>query len=320
MSKLWTEISIHTIADAADVVTQFLVDIGCAGTIVETAAEGVVVKGYLRESPVEDSRFTGEVSACLQTLRERLQTAVEWSVVPPDFRVECQQIPEEDWAEGWKSQFQPLEVGERLLIQPTWVELPSGCRRVVVWIDPGMAFGTGQHATTQGCLEFLEKIIRGGETALDVGTGSGILAIAAAKLGAERVIALDIDPLCLEVAQENIARNQASDSPDSSRIPIPACRESRQVGTSRKVFLLQGSFADALRVTADVVVANISTADILDMLPQVPQVLEPSGTFIASGIPSSRRLEVEAGLQQTGFVVQDVIEREGWVTLAAHLR
>ncbi len=289
MSKLWNEISIHTISDAADLVTQFLIDIGCAGTIVETAAEGVVVKGYLRES--------SEVSVCLQTLRERLRTAAEWGVVPPDFRVECQQIPEEDWAEGWKSQFQPLEVGERLLIQPTWVELPIGCRRVVVWIDPGMAFGTGQHATTQGCLEFLEKIIRGGETVLDVGTGSGILAIAAAKLGVERVIALDIDPLCLEVAQENVARNQASDS----------------------VFLLQGSFADALRMTADVVVANISAADILDMLPQVLRVLKSSGTFIASGIPSSRRLEVEAGLQQTGFVVQDVIEREGWVTLATHL-
>lgn len=306
MSRYWTEISVHTAAEAADLVTQLLVGIGCAGTIVETAAEGVVVKGYLRES--------SEVSAGLETLRERWQTAVEWGVMPSGFRVECQRIPEEDWAEGWKSQFPPLEVGERLLIQPTWMELPSHCRRAaaptscrqagrmpalrnVVWLDPGMAFGTGQHATTQGCLEFLERIIRGGETVVDVGTGSGILAIAAAKLGAGRVIALDIDPLCIEVAQENVARNQTSD----------------------KVCLLQGSFADALRVAADVVVANISTADLLDMLPQAPRALKPSGTFIASGIPSSRRLEAEAGLQGAGFVVQDVIEREGWVTCAAHL-
>ncbi|MCS6861978.1 MAG: 50S ribosomal protein L11 methyltransferase [Abditibacteriales bacterium] len=294
MSKHWTEIAVETSAEAADVVTQLLVGIGCAGTVIAHAsgvpAGGVVVKGYLRESV--------KVPACLDVLRERLQTAVEWGVVPSGFRVTCQRIPEEDWVEGWKAQFQPLEIGERLLIQPTWVELPSGCRRVVVWIDPGMAFGTGQHATTQGCLEFLERIIRGGETVLDVGTGSGILAIAAAKLGAERVMALDIDPLCLEVARENVARNQVSD----------------------EVFLLQGSFADALRVRADVVVANLSTADVLDMLPQVPRVLKPSGTFIASGVPSSRRWEVEAAWQEAGFVMQGVIEREGWVTFAAHLR
>lgn len=133
---------------------------------------------------------------------------------------------------------------------------------------------------------------------LDIGTGSGILAIAAGKLGAGRVVALDIDPLCLEVARENVARNQVSD----------------------KVSLLVGSFADALRVQADVVVANLSTADILDMLPQVPRVLKSSGTFIASGIPSSRRSEVEAALRGAEFVVLDVIEREGWVTFAAHLR
>jgi len=299
MSKYWTEISVETNADAADVVTQFLVDLGCAGTLIAPAsrvpcriaetAEGVVVKGYLRESP--------EVSAGLRTLRERLQIAAEWGVVPPGFRVECQRIPEEDWAEGWKSQFQPLEMGERLLIQPTWIELPRDCRRCVVWLDPGMAFGTGQHATTQGCLEFLERVIRGGETVLDVGTGSGILAIAAAKLGAGRVIALDIDPLCLEVARENVARNQTSD----------------------RVSLLQGSFTDALRVRADVVVANISTADILDMLPQASHVLKSAGTFIASGIPSSRRGEVEAELRRAGFVVQEVIEREEWVTFATHL-
>ncbi len=284
-TKRWTEISVFTVENAADLVTQLLVDVGCAGTVIESVEEGVIVKGYVRESPD------------VEGLRRRLQEEAEWGAMSSGARVECREVDEEDWAEGWKAQFQPIEIGERLLIQPTWLELPTDCRRVVVWLEPGMAFGTGQHATTQGCLEFLEKIIRGGETVLDVGTGSGILAIAAAKLGAARVIALDIDPLCVEVAQENIARNQVTD----------------------KVLLLQGSFADALRVTADVIVANISTADVLDMLPQVPSRLQPSGTFIASGIPSSRRAEAEAGLQLVGFVIHEVIEREGWVTFAAHL-
>jgi ribosomal protein L11 methyltransferase len=285
MNKHWTQISVHTVEDAADLVTQLLVDVGCAGTIIEPETEGVVIKGFLRESP--------DVTA----LQQRLQAAAEWGAIPSGARVECHQIHEEDWAEGWKAQFQPIEVGARLLIQPTWIELPSDCCRAVVWLNPGMAFGTGQHGTTLGCLELLEKTLRGGETVLDVGTGSGILAIAAARLGATCVMALDIDALSVEVAKENVAQNQVTD----------------------RVFLLQGSFTNALRVTADVIVANISTADVLDMLPQVPQSLKPSGTFIASGIPSSRREEVEAGLQQAGFAIQEIIEREGWVTFAAHL-
>jgi len=212
---------------------------------------------------------------------------------------------EEEWAEAWKRFFGVERVGRRLVVCPTWIDYAPRAEEVVIRLDPGMAFGTGQHPTTRLCLEALESRLRPGQKmrppawVLDLGTGSGILAIAAALLGAARVIALDVDPAAVDVARQNVAAN----------------------GVEGQVQVLEGSLGAAGPLPGgdvppfDMVLANISSAGIAEMAPALARALAPGGTLVASGIGDASVEVCRGALEKAGLSGLDQAGRDGWCAL-----
>ena len=205
------------------------------------------------------------------------------------YTVETEGIEQEDWQNGWRKYYHPLEVGRRLAVVPSWQEYDTA--RVKLLLDPGLAFGTGGHETTSLCLEALDELVQGGERMLDIGTGSGILAIAALKLGAASAEGVDIDPVAVRTAVENAALNQVED---------------RFSG-------LVGDLSDQASGTYQIITANIVANAIISLSPAVPGLLAEGGHFIASGIIDTRADEVEEALQAAGLAVAARKEKRGWV-------
>jgi len=209
--------------------------------------------------------------------------------------IETQACRSEDWENNWKAYFHPIPVGERLLIQPAWEPPADPGGRAVLLLEPGLAFGSGSHATTRLCMEALELVIKPGCAVLDVGCGSGILSIAALLLGAGRVLGVDIDPMAVETASENTARNALS------------CE------------FIQGDLATGVSGQFDVIVSNIVADAIISLSRQIPPHLKPNGVWISSGIIDTREGDVLAALREAGFTLLNRQEEEGWVCLAAGL-
>lgn len=205
------------------------------------------------------------------------------------YTVETEGVEQEDWQNGWRKYYHPLEIGRRLAVVPSWQEYDTD--RVKLLLDPGLAFGTGGHETTSLCMEALDELVQGGERMLDIGTGSGILAIAALKLGAASAEGVDIDPVAVRTAVENAALNGV---------------ESRFRG-------LVGDLSDQASGTYQIVTANIVANAIISLSPAVPGLLADGGHFIASGIIDTRADEVEAALKAAGLAVKERKEKRGWV-------
>ena len=208
------------------------------------------------------------------------------------------ELPEdEDWMNSWKSHFKILRIGQHLVIKPTWLELESdtGPDDIVIELDPGIAFGTGYHPTTATCLEAMEQHLTPDMTVLDLGSGSGILTIAAIKLGAEQVIALDIDGQAVSAARRNF----------------------RRLGINKQVKLGQGSVPHptARPKSIDLAVANISARGVVDRCPFILTALKPGGLFIASGLLNTQKQEVAVVLEPLGFSLINEWPQEDWVTL-----
>ena len=209
------------------------------------------------------------------------------------YKVQFEQIDEEDWAESWKAFFFPQQITPRIVVKPTWRDYTPQPDQLVIEIDPGMAFGTGTHPTTALCLQLLEKHIRPGQSVLDVGTGSGILLIAAAKLGARTLAGVDLDPLAIAVARENLQKN----------------------GIVNEVELTCGHLLDTVSRKFDLIVANILADVILDLLDHLGAILKPDSLFIASGIIQAYAQKVVAKMIASGFQVQDLLEQGDWVAI-----
>jgi ribosomal protein L11 methyltransferase len=208
-------------------------------------------------------------------------------------------LSETDWAEAWKSNYDVLRVGRRLVIKPTWRDYAPQPGDLIIALDPGMAFGSGLHPTTRLCLEAMEDYICPGATVLDVGTGSGILAVAAARLGASHVLALDIDPLAARVAGENIALNQVE-----SIVHVV-------VGT------LEMADLRSHQPAADLVLANILAETIIELVPALADSLSQQGMLVASGIIADRAEAVVTSLRQNGLSLAERRSQEDWVALIA---
>ena len=209
--------------------------------------------------------------------------------------IETQSCRSEDWENNWKAYFHPIPVGEKLLIQPAWEPPAAPQGRAVLLLEPGLAFGSGSHATTRLCMEALERVTTPGCAVLDVGCGSGILSVAAMLVGAGRVLGVDIDPMAVQNARENAARNGLS------------CD------------FIQGDLAAGVSGQFGVVVSNIVADAIIALARQIPRHLKPGGVWISSGIIDTREGDVLLALKEVGFTLLDRREEEGWVCLMAGL-
>ena len=202
---------------------------------------------------------------------------------------------DEDWANNWKKYYKPLEIGESLAIVPEWEEYESN--RKIIKINPGMAFGTGTHESTYMCLELLEKYVNEGDEIFDIGCGSGILAIAALKLGAKRALAIDIDDKCIDASHENAKLNEVED----------------------KMEIKKGNLLDVVKGRANLIVSNIIAEIIVDEIKNLKNHMDPGGNFITSGIIKERRQMVIDALRENNFEIIDEIEKNNWLAIVGKL-
>jgi len=278
--------------EAADAVTNFLCEAGAAGVVEEGDGAPVVVRAFF--PPGSDPDATRRrLAEYLNALRELAQP-----VGPAT--VDVTRVAEEAWADAWRAHFRPVPVGRGLLVCPPW-EAPStpangpGGPRTVVVIEPGRAFGTGGHATTQGCLELLERALEASPVGrvLDVGTGSGVLAIAAARLGVRWVDALDLDPEAVAAAVANAARNDVAD----------------------RVHVVRGAPETWPGVPAELVLANLLGPALVTLAAPLARCCATPGRLIAGGLLVHEVPGVMAAYIPEGFRLVERIEREGWATL-----
>ena len=244
----------------------------------------------------------GEVRIALENLKKTAQAC-------GTLLMTMDSLQDADWENNWKQYYKPMEIGERLLVIPQWEQEDPKVRkaleggRVPLVLEPGLTFGTGSHATTRLCLTALEQAVQGGEKVLDLGCGSGILSIAALKLGAASALAVDIDDKCLDVAYENAAMNGIG----------------RDTYTVKVGDILSD---EALRAEIgggyDVVLANIVADVIIGLGPMVRSLLRENGVFLCSGIIDTRAEEVADKLRQAGLEILDTRSSEGWYAYTCH--
>jgi len=251
--------------------------------------------------PPEEPSVTGyfadtdQAADQCRRLEEALSSLQETSGIAT--RVVYSRIDEQDWAEAWKEYFWPERITDTIVVKPSWRDYAARPDEIILEIDPGMAFGTGTHPTTALCIRQLQSHLRPGDTFLDVGTGSGILMIAAAKLGAADVCGVDNDQVAVSVAEKNLQANGV-----------------------QNYRLVAGNLVEQVKGTFSVVAANILAEIILDLLPDAAAVLEPNGILICSGIIKEKKGTVLAGLEKTGHTVIEILEKEDWVAIAARKR
>ncbi|MDU3457555.1 MAG: 50S ribosomal protein L11 methyltransferase [Peptoniphilus harei] len=203
---------------------------------------------------------------------------------------------DEDWANNWKKYYKPLEIGEKLAIVPEW-EAYDNDKRIVIKINPGMAFGTGTHESTYMCLELLERYVKKDDEIFDIGCGSGILAIAGIKLGAKRALAVDIDDKCIDASHENADLNNLED----------------------KMEIKKGNLLDVVKGRADLIASNIIAEIIVDEIKNLKNHMDKGGIFITSGIIKERRQMVIDALKENGFKIIDELEKNNWVAIVGRL-
>ncbi|MTI81485.1 MAG: 50S ribosomal protein L11 methyltransferase [Firmicutes bacterium] len=289
----WLEIAVDIPAEGLEMVSLIFEELGSGGVVIDDPAiiyskmqsgewdiceypdvqpqqKAPVVKGYF---PLDENS-----SFLIGDLENRIGRL---GYQPKIF---TREVKEEDWATAWKAYYKPFKVGKKFLVKPNWEELDNSSDRLLLDMDPGMAFGCGTHPTTSMCMELIEDYVCGDEEVCDVGTGSSILAIAAAKLGANHVVAVDLDKTAVKVARSNVQLNNVED----------------------KVQVLHGDLLSQYNGQADVVIANIVADVIIKLAPDAAKVLKPGGYFITSGIIDHREEEVISLLKQQGF---DLVKR-----------
>lgn len=303
----WAEITVRTTQEATEAVANLFTEAGATGVIIEDPG---LVEQYrsvgawdycdLPVSTETDVRVVGylpvlpELEEQLAEFRHRVSLLRDLLDMGPG-DITSRVVEEEDWANGWKKYYHPLRVGTRLVIKPSWEIFEATEQDLVIELDPGMAFGTGTHATTTLCMEAMETYLKPDMSVVDVGTGSGVLAIAAAKLGANPVLAVDLDPVAVRVAKENVETNLVAD----------------------QVHVLHGDLLQKVTQPADMVVANIIANIIMGMVRDVPVILKPCGFFVASGIIDERLEEVKAAICQAGLSIIEIKQKDGWAAVIA---
>lgn len=317
----WLELTIETRSESIELVADFLTATGYDSFSIDDAEEFYefleenkkswdyideeleqnlygksCIHLYLENGPEAPAQIS-----LLRTMLDTLKTEhPDWSL--GNLPITLQNVKDEDWETAWKAYYHPLPIGDRLLVVPCWMEA-SDPTRLPIFLDPGMIFGTGAHASTQMCMAALERIISGGEYVVDLGCGSGILSFSALKLGAARAVGVDIDPLAPAVAEENASRNHFG---------------SECFRALAGDVLSDTALIDSLS-PCDILLANIVADVIIPLAPIAAKMLKPGGTFLCSGILDTREDEVKSAIIHAGFrlVAQD--KKDDWRCLTAIL-
>lgn len=305
----WSELSIHTTNEAIESVSNILHEAGASGVVIEDSEDlmkvredqfgeiwslspddfpkdGVIVKAYL---PVNS--FLGET---VEAIKLAVNNLVTFDINIGANVVTISEVNEEEWATAWKKYYHPVKISQRFTIVPTWETYhPVSSDELIIELDPGMAFGTGTHPTTVMSLQALEKTVKPGQRVIDIGTGSGVLAIGAALLDAKQVQALDLDDIAVKAAGINVKLNKVQD-----RVTVEA-----------------GNLVDKINEPGDVVVANILAEIIISFTDDAFGVVKAGGHYITSGIIAAKKNDVKAALEGSGFIIEDVMMMEDWVTI-----
>ena len=289
---------------AADLISDLFYDFGLQGVVVddpelqpeEDWAEDAIgrptqnaITGYFHKD--------GQADARCKTLEEKLTRLVER--LGGFYRVSYKELDDQDWAHAWKAYFWPLKISPTVVVKPTWRGYSAASDDIVIELDPGMAFGTGTHPTTALCINMIEKHLRKGDSFLDVGTGSGILMIAAAKFGAARLCGIDKDEVAIEVAAQNLELNQVNP----------------------KIFrLTNGDLVADVNESFTFITANIFTHVILTLLQDISRVIAADGILVCSGIIAENKQTVITAMENTGFKILETASEEDWVAIVGRLK
>lgn len=307
----WSEVAIHTTHEATESVANIFHEAGSSGVIIEDSAEpdrtredrfgeiyeldkndyppeGVIVKAYL---PVN--------SFLIETMKEIERLIAElpnYGLNVGRNEIKTSEVDDEDWATAWKKYYHPVKISGRFTIVPTWEEYePVDSDELIIELDPGMAFGTGTHPTTVLCMQALEKHVQAGDIVVDVGTGSGVLSIGAAMLGAKNVQALDLDLTAVTVAKENIELNNVE----------------------KIIDVTHGNLLDSVKIQPNIIIANILAEVIISFSEDAATLLPEDGLFIVSGIIGEKRDLVKDDLVGKGFEIIESVLMEDWVAIIA---
>lgn len=313
MDGTWIEVRVITKSEALEPVSGIFYSLDCKGVaiedpedilgreqgpltwdfadinVLEHKGKFAVVKAYFAE---EDN-----IEEILGYVNEKLVELKEMGIDLGEAKVEHEKMYEEDWANTWKQYYKPSKVGEKIVVKPIWEEYEQKEGELVVNLDPGMAFGTGTHETTRMCIQALEKYVKEESTVFDVGCGSGILAIAAAKLGAKLAVGVDLDPVAVESSIENVGYNNLNN-----------------------IEILHGNLVEVIDGKSDIVVANILAEIICILTDDVKRVMKDGGVFITSGIIHDRVNMVCEKLEATGFEVIEKNRDGEWNCIVAKLK
>jgi ribosomal protein L11 methyltransferase len=308
----WIEAVVHTTTAGSDLVSDLLVRCGALGTQVMDRADVEAVKNngqndwelydesITRKMPKDvlvKGWFSHDDHKNLDSLNELLKSLRTQAagIDVGTLGAEVTDVADDDWAESWKRYYKPFRIGSRLIVKPTWEPYQTKNDDLVIEMDPGMAFGTGTHETTNMCMIMLEKYMKPGMRVMDIGTGSGILAIAAAKLGAKEVLAVDIDHDAVKVANENILRNNVQQT----------------------VRAVQGDMLRSEAIDCDLVVANIVAGAVCVLVEPMKRYLQKGGYFICSGIIREREQDVLDSFAESKYVIVECLTQGEWVAMCA---
>ena len=313
MDGTWIEVRVITKSEALEPISGIFYSLDCKGVAIEDPEDilgreqgpltwdfaDINVLEHKGKDAVEKAYFAEEdnIEDVLEYVNERLTELKEMGLDLGEAKVEHEKMHEEDWANTWKQYYKPTKVGEKIVVKPIWEEYEAKDGELVVDLDPGMAFGTGTHETTRMCIQSLEKYVKEDSTVFDVGCGSGILAIAAAKLGAKLAVGVDLDPVAVESSIENVGYNKL-----------------------KNIEILHGNLVEVIDGKADIVVANILAEIICILTDDVKRVLKDGGVFITSGIIHDRVDMVCEKLEATGFEVMEKNRDGEWNCIVAKLK
>ncbi|NMS89946.1 50S ribosomal protein L11 methyltransferase [Clostridioides difficile] len=311
----WIEVTIKTTTEAVEPITNILYEQGAGGAVIEDPKDFLFQKkneldwDYVEEEVFKKNEednvliktYVSEeknVMEFVEIIKQKVLGLKDFGIDIGEGSVSLDQVNEADWANAWKAYYKPTKVGQRVVVKPTWEDYTTQEGDLIIELDPGMAFGTGTHETTSMCIRELEKYVNKDSKVFDIGCGSGILAIAAAKLGAKEVIAVDLDEVAVKVAKENVIENKVEEN----------------------VSVMHGNLTDVIKDKADVIVANI-IADIIKILAKdVQNFMKEDAIFISSGIILDKVEEVKGSLIENGFEIVEVQKLGEWSAIVSKLK